>query len=266
MLASILEDEDVTPARIGAVIAVPLATAVVTAAQLNLPTKEVWQHPTAVAMQWASIAILALFIFDSEVRQVTHLVRASRVREYDLDLRAELSQLLCAVVDLTGARWDEIEVTYYRLRRNLFLRRRLVRVASLRLGAGTSHTAASWTIRTGVVGTAFAAQEAIGVDWASFTQQAVAGGKGAWEQLPVPQRYGMNWGQLISAGTRAQGVLAVPTFERGSGLPTGCILLSGALKLDDLNSEGMRHVLGDLATALDRLGSPPRGWWTAHEL
>jgi hypothetical protein len=85
-------------------------------------------------------------------------------------------------------------------------------------------------------------------------------------QPPPRGRYGMNWGQLSSGGTRDQGVLAVPTFDRASGRPTGCVLLSGTLKLDDLQSEGMRHILGDLITALDRLGPPPRGWWSAHEV
>jgi hypothetical protein len=260
------KNEGVTPVRVGAVVAVPLATAVVTAAQLNLPNKDVWQHSAAVVAQWASIALLALFIFDNEVRQVTHLLRATRVREYDRDLRSGLSQVLCAVVDLTGARWDEIEVSYYRPRRDLSLRRRLVRVCSLRLGTGTPHGAASWGLRTGVVGTAFAGQEAIGVNWGTFAREAVQGGKTAWDSRSTEDRYGMNWGQMSSWDTRDQGVLAVPTFDRASGRPTGCVLLSGALKLDDLNSEGMRHILGDLITALDRLGPPPRGWWTAHEI
>jgi hypothetical protein len=115
------ENDGVTPVRVGAVIAVPLATVVVTAAQLNLPNKALWQHSPAIVAQWAGIATLALFILDNEARQVTHLLRAAHIREYDRDLRAELSQVLCAVVDLTGARWDEVEVSYYRPRRDISL-------------------------------------------------------------------------------------------------------------------------------------------------
>ncbi|GAA2911271.1 hypothetical protein [Actinoplanes cyaneus] len=250
----------------GAVIAVALATTVVTAAQLNLPSKKVWEHPAAVAIQWMSVAVLALFIVVTETRQITHLVRANRIREYDLDLQAELSQVLCAVVDLTGARWDEVSVSYYRVRwYYLLFQRRLVRIASVRLGVGTSHAAPWWAVGVGVVGSAFDSQESVAVDWGDFSRRAILSGKDAWNEKSASDRFNMNWGQLNSS-PREQVVLATPSFDRLSGETVGCLLLSGALKLDDLSSEGMERILKDLATAVDRLGPPPRGWWSAHEL
>jgi hypothetical protein len=251
--------------RVLAAVTVALATVVVTTAQLNLPSKEFWQNAVAVRAQWAGVGVLAVFVVVTELRQIGQLAGAARVRTYDLDLWAALSQVLCAVVERTEARWDEVEVSFYRRRPGLLPWRPLVRVASLRLGAASAHAAPSWPSGVGVVGAAYASGEALMVNWERFRHEAVQEGKTAWDKRETSQRYGMNWGQLVSGGARDRWVLAAPTFHRGSGGAMGCVLLSGGLKADNMTVEGLRPVLEDLATALDRLGPPPRGWWAFHD-
>lgn len=244
-------------------IGLALATAVVALAQLNLPSREFWQITGSVAAQWASVSAMAVFILVNEFRTVSHLARAARIRDYDADLRSVLSAALFCVVDATGAAWDELAVCYYRPK-GRWRRRNLVRMASVALGASTSNMPPSLHPEEGVVGEAFQTQEVVAVDWADFMATALDAGREAWDQRSEGARYRLTWGQLRRSA-QDLGLLASATFN-GDGEPDGCILFSGPLKSSDLTTPEMQRILADLASALEAVGPPPRGWWRAHEL
>jgi len=252
----------VIPLRGAFAVVMAAATAVVALAQLNLPSNGFWQEPVAVGTQWASVSVMAAFILINEFRAVSHLAYVGRIRDYDLDLRATLSAVLCSVAEVTGANWDELTVCYYR-QKGFWVWCRLVRAATVMLGAGGSATPPSLRPGEGLVGVAFVREELLAEEWASFVQTATDQGPVAWKRRGEIARYGLKWGQLRSS-SRDQGMIASPTFDH-DGMATGCILISGPLKLPDLVDPLMRRILDDLATALSHVGSPPRGWWSAHE-
>jgi hypothetical protein len=249
--------------RVVLAIVLALATAVVALAQLNLPGKELWQTTGAVAVQWASVSTMSIFILVNEFRIVSHLARAARIRDYDADVRSALSAALFCVVDATGAAWDELAVCYYRPR-GVWPRRKLVRMAYVTLGASTSNMPPSVGLGKGVPGEAFQCQEIVAVDWADFMATALEAGRQSWERRSEEARYRLTWGELRRAA-QDPGLLATATFS-GDGKPDGCILLSGPLKSSDLTTPQMQRILADLAAALEAAGPPPRGWWRAHEL
>jgi hypothetical protein len=236
------------------------AGAVVTLAQLNLPSSGFWDEQ--VVLQWLSVIAVAFFICYEAVRSVNYAVRAARIREYDNDLRAALSTVITRIVDSTGVAWDEISVRYYR-RRGPALRRRMVQVAAVRAGADIAEARHPIRAGEGVVGVAVAEQVIISVQWRQFVRTATSAGPIAWAARSKPDRYGLSWGQLRRS-SQPEGVVASPTFDR-AGRPDGCILVSGPLKSPDLAGEVMRQTLDELATALDQLGGPPAGWWGARE-
>jgi uncharacterized membrane protein YkvI len=65
------------------------AGAAVTLAQLNLPSRQFWE--SLVAIQWASVVVVALFLCYDAVWSINQAVQAARIREYDNDLRAAMS-------------------------------------------------------------------------------------------------------------------------------------------------------------------------------
>ena len=247
------------------------AGAVVALAQLHLPSERFWAGWAG--LQWVSVAVLASVIGDDAVRAVNHAVRAARIREYDNDLRAALSAVIGAVVDSTGAPWDEISARYFR-RRGLpwpregwperrwswLLRPRLVQVGAVQAGADLA--ADSLRPGEGVAGLAFADQVVIAEQWRLFARTATEQGPAAWAQRPARARYGLTWGQLRRAA-QPEGMVAAPTFD-AAGRPDGCLLVSGPVKMPDLVSDNMRQTLDDFATVIDCLGPPPSGWWGAH--
>lgn len=240
------------------------AGAVVTLAQLNLPSSEFWDGQAG--LQWVSVIAVAFFICYEAVRSVNYALQAARIREYDNDLRAALSAVITRTVACTGVAWDKISVRYYR-RRGLLFRHGLVQIAAVRAGADIAEARHPIRLGEGVIGVAVAEQVIVGVQWGQFVSAATAAGPLAWAALSKPERYGLSWGQLRRAAQRSaqpEGVVASPTFDP-AGRPDGCILVSGPLESPDLASEAMRQTLDELATTLDHLGGPPAGWWGAHE-
>jgi hypothetical protein len=248
--------------RAATAVALAVATAVVALAQLALPNRAFWQGQLAVVAQWVSVSAMAAFILVTEVRTISALIRSKACHAYDLDLRAVLSATLCGVVELTGTPWDELSVCYYRPK-GLPWDRRLVRTASVMLGAGGADAPVSVGTGEGLVGAAFTRRMILAEDWGEFVRTATDEGPAEWEARNPDLRYGLKWGQLRRSAN-SKGMLASPTF-RMDGAPDGCILLSGTLKLSDLTTYEMRRILEDLATALDRVGPPPRGWWSYRE-
>jgi hypothetical protein len=247
--------------RVCLAVMLSMATAVVALAQLNLPTREFWQTSLNIGIQWASVAMMAAFILMNEFRAAVHVAQLARIREYDHDLRSALFAALFAVVENTGAPWDEITVCYYR-RRGLLRWHRLIRMEAVTMSPFSSNTPSSLRPGEGMAGVAFVSQEIVADDWASFVETATAEGPAAWNKRGDQQRYGLTWGQ-IRRSTRDHGMIASPTFD-SAGDPDGCVVLSGPLKLPDLVGVEMRRVLDDVATTLDRIGSPPAGWWGNH--
>ncbi|GAB2572727.1 hypothetical protein [Kribbella endophytica] len=245
--------------RIVRALLLALSTAVVTLAQLDLPDNFWDRHRTTL---WASAAILSLLILINTGHEVTYFVQSRRIREYDKDVRAVLSGAAGRMVTLCGVPWDQVAVRYFR-RRSWVRRGRLAPVAAIMAGADVDEPQRHVKAGTGIVGTAFKDQEVVTEEWAALVRQADTEGRKAWEKRPPEHRYGLSWGQLQQTAPHS-GMIASPTFAP-SGRPNGCILISGELKGPDLESEATRRVLRDLAVALDRLGPPPRGWWSAHE-
>ncbi|MEV6519490.1 hypothetical protein AB0M37_27320 [Micromonospora chalcea] len=242
--------------------AVVMATAgaVVTLAQLNLPSSGFWEKQ--VFLQWASVLTLAAFVIYDAVRSVNLAIQSARIREYDNDVRACLSAAISAVIEATGAPWDELAVRYYGLRGILFWRR-LELIAAVCAGANLVDSQRSFRPGMGVAGQAFLQQVNIAVEWGEFVRSATEAGPGAWAGCGERERYGLSWGQLRRS-PQPDGVIASPTFAL-NGDPNGCIVVSGPLKVVDMAGDNVRRTLDELATVLDQLGSPPRGWWGAHE-
>src|SRR5688572_22401154 len=107
-------NSSVIPLRLARAAVLATAGAVVTLAQLGLPSKKLWDGQEAVL--WASVMIVALFICHDAVREVNYAVQAARIRDYDNDLRAAMSAAVSSVVLSTGVAWDEVAVRYYRRR------------------------------------------------------------------------------------------------------------------------------------------------------
>lgn len=241
-------------------LVMPAAGAIVTAAQLNLPSAEFWEKQ--LFLQWVGVVGLTLFAFYDAGRSIYQAAQAARIREYDNDLRASLSVLISMATEITGAPWDELTVRYYRLRGHLF-GRRLELVAAVCAGANIVEADRSIRPGFGVVGTAFSRKVVLAEEWAHFVQAATELGPDAWDGRSSSERYGLSWGQLRRSA-QLDGVVASPTFAP-SGKPDGCLSLSGPLKLVDLEGRELRRTLDELAAALDQLGPPPMGWWGAHD-
>lgn len=230
---------------------------VVTLAQLNLPAG-LWVRHQGVL--WVSAAVLAAIVLADASGEANYLLKARQIREYDRNLRSILSSGLGRAMTVCGADWDQLEVRYYRKRG--LLARRLGLVAAIKAGADLRDAHRVVKSGVGLAGTAFKTQEVVAQAWADYVHEATEAGRAAWEQRPESERFGMMWGEL-QYSPRHEGVIANPIFS-SSGAPVGCILLSGALKLSDLRSEGIERILEGMATSLDLLGEPPRGWWRAH--
>ncbi|MFG1715483.1 hypothetical protein [Micromonospora sp. NPDC049203] len=241
--------------------AVVMATAgaVVTLAQLNLPGGGFWEKQ--VFLQWASVLALAVFVIYDAIRSVNLAIQAARIREYDNDMRACLSAAISAVIDATGAPWDELSIRYYGLRGVLFWRR-LELIAAVCAGANLVDSQRSFSPGVGVAGQAFVQQVNIAIEWSDFVRSATEAGPDAWAGRGERERYGLTWGQLRRS-PQPDGLIASPTFAL-NGNPSGCIVVSGPLKVVDLAGDSVRRTLDELATVLDQLGSPPRGWWGSH--
>ncbi len=234
------------------------ALGVVTAAQLGLPSKGFWDKQ--VALQWASIAVLTVFVLYEAVAELNYVARAKAIREYEANARAILSTAIAGIVGYTGAAWDGITVRYYR--RRSWIRPLLHQVVAVKAGADADEAHLTVKPGVGLVGTAYQEKGTIAEDWDAFLNAARAD-RAAWEKRSVTERYGLNWGQL-QISHRAAGVIASATFSPPDGDLEGCILVAGPLKKADLEAEPMMEILDALATDLRELGSPPRGWWRAH--
>ncbi|WP_143466013.1 hypothetical protein [Kribbella sp. ALI-6-A] len=235
--------------------------AVIALAQLNLP-KDFWNHHSGTL--WTSVSVLALLVLVDTAKEVDLYLRAHQIREYDKDLRSALSGAAGSMMTLFGVSWDQVAIRYYR-QRSWLHRRRLAPVKAMMAGADVEESHHSIKPGIGLVGTAFETQEAIAIEWAEFVREATFNKRAAWETRPAHERFNMSWGQLQSHTAPPEGMIANPTFAGADGEPYGCVLISGALKLPDLESEGTRRILGELASALEQIGPPPRGWWSAHE-
>ncbi|WP_425900126.1 hypothetical protein [Micromonospora arida] len=230
-----------------------------TLAQLNLPSEQFWGGQRA--LLWVGVVILACFICYDAARSVNYAVQATRIREYDNDVRASLSAAVSQIVSVTGVPWDEVTVRYY-CRRPRLSRARLVQVGAVLAGADLIDAQIAVVPGVGVAGIAFDEQVCVIEEWRQFARAATRQGREPWEKRSKRDRYGLNWGQLRRS-PQPEGVLAAPTFSH-DGQPNGCILVSGRIKLSDLEGDDMADVVNDLTTVLDVLGSPPAGWWGAH--
>ncbi|TCC22762.1 hypothetical protein [Kribbella speibonae] len=246
--------------RVLRAVAMASAGAVVTLAQLNLPSKHLWDRH--IWLQWSSVVILAILVCYDAVLSVNHIARARRVHEYDENLRIAMCAVLSTVVQVTAVPWDEIAVHYFR-KRGVLVWCKLEHVKAVRMGPDTIQPWDSVRPGVGIVGTAFAAQETIGVQWRDFLRSASASGRSAWEARSRRDRFGMAWGQLRRS-VPVLGLIASPTFD-ADGKPVGCVVLSGPLKLPDLSDADVLSSLDDCSVTLDRIGPPPRGWWARHE-
>jgi hypothetical protein len=74
-------------------------------------------------LQWASVGVLAVFMFYDAGRSVSYAIQTGRIRDYDSDLLAVLSGGMATVARTTGAPWDEVAMHYYRQRGLLHWRR-----------------------------------------------------------------------------------------------------------------------------------------------
>ncbi|MGW6197291.1 hypothetical protein ACWF0M_14205 [Kribbella sp. NPDC055110] len=245
--------------RVARALLLTASTVVVTLAQLNLPSGFWAGHKE---MQVASVIVLAVVVLVDTSNEVNYLLQAREIQDYDKDLRSVLSAAAGGMVDL-GVPWDEATVRCYR-RRSWLFGRRLGLVGGIKAGADVEEPRHLIRSGVGLVGTAFKDQEIVAEEWAEFVRQGKAEGRALWERRASQERFGMTWGHLQHQTSQPDGMVASPTFP-ASGRPNGCVLLSGPLKRPELESEGIRRILEDLATSLDRIGPPPRGWWRAHE-
>ncbi|MEU7615910.1 hypothetical protein AB0B27_07400 [Micromonospora rifamycinica] len=246
--------------RLARALVMAAAGAAVTLAQLNLPSARFWEQQ--VLLQWASVAALSTLVIYDAFRSLGYAIQESQIRNYDNDLRASLSVVISRLVKLTGVSWDEITVRYYR-RRGVLFWGRLDLVMALAAGAKVSDSQTSVRPGVGIAGTAFSEEVMLAEEWGRFVREATQQGPVQWAQREPRHRYGLSWGQLRRSD-QPDGVVASPTFAL-DGQPDGCIVVSGSLKRVDLLGDEVRRTLDDLATVLDRLGPPPKGWWGAHD-
>jgi hypothetical protein len=236
------------------------AVAVVTLAQLNLPSSDFWQR--FVAAVWTSVGMMILFSVYDAVGQVNYAVRAKRIGEYENDIQAAMSAAVASIVDEFSAPWDEIAVCYYRTR---FISRwrKLVRVGAVRAGAILTDGEREFRPGVGPVGLAFNEMVVISVEWQDFVKTATNKGPTAWNSLDLRERYSLTWGQLMRSW-RPDAIVTSPTFNL-KGKPDGCILIAGPLKPADLQSDKIRTILNDCATVIDKIGPLPKGWWKMYD-
>ncbi|MEU7904703.1 hypothetical protein [Actinoplanes sp. NPDC049118] len=239
------------------------AGAVVTLAQLELPSRSFWAQRTA--LQWMSVAVVAVAVCYDAVRSVNSAVQARRISRFDNDLRVVLSGTAFRVVEATGAPFNNVAVRYYRLRRRV-RGRRLSLIGAFMAGSEVADLSTDVRIGVGVVGTSFSTEMILTMEWREFVREATRRGPAAWNQRSAAERLGLSWGQLRRSAQPEgvpEGVVASPTFD-AAGRPDGCILVSGMLKPADLESEEISRILDWAATGLARVGAPPAGWWGSH--
>jgi len=206
--------------------------------------------------------VVAVFVLYDAGREVGVAVQAERIRTFDKNLRAILNAAIAEIVDKTGAPWDELTVHYYH-RRGGIGGRRLALVGASRAGATEAESQRYVRLNEGVVGVAFVRGEAVAVSWKDFADNATRQGRDAWQRRTHHDRYGLSWGQLRSS-LKPESMIASPVFNSDDGNIRGCILISGAIKRPVLTGRPLRQILDEVATAIDRLGPPPRGWWNSH--
>ena len=236
------------------------AGAAIALAQLNLPNKDFWA--ANIFLQWLSVIVVALVLFNDAAASASSAIQAARVREYENGLRTTMSATIAAIVKTFNVPWDEISVYYYRARHFSRLRR-ITRVGGVRAGTSVADMQISFRPSVGIAGTAFSEEVIIALEWRDFARAATIRGPQEWRRRMPRARYGLTWGQLRRFPAE-EGIIASPTFN-ANGKPDGCILVCSPLKLSALSSDAMRQILDNCAAALDRLGPPPNGWWRHHE-
>jgi hypothetical protein len=256
----------VTIFRIARSAVIAAAGAVVTLVQLNLPSKLFWTH--LIAIQWCCVAIVALYTSYEAAQTANQAVRYRSIAEYEKNLRAAMSATVTSIVTSFSTPWDEVAVYCYRSHKFLW-RERLAFVGGMRAGAAPADIDPYFLSGAGLVGMAFTREEVIAVNWREIVTSAFINGKVKWNERKPERRYNMNWGQLqrnwgqLQRSPRLDGMAASPVFNV-DGRTIGCVVVSGPLKVSDLESEAMRKVFSDIAATLDELGAPPSGWRRMH--
>ncbi|MGX7827850.1 hypothetical protein ACTG9Q_22460 [Actinokineospora sp. 24-640] len=234
-----------------------LAGSVITLAQLNLPSRNLWEGRAV--LLYASVIVIAAFVCYDAVRSVDQAIQTSKIRAYDRRLRAALSATVASIVDEFGTPWDEIAVYHYQV--TWFWRwRRLSKVDGVRAGASTADVQPYYKVGKGLAGTSFNEQVLLAEEWRDFVQRAITLNPAGWDRLDERDRYGLNWGELMRS-ERPLGLVANPVFDP-QGKPSGCVVVSGPMKLTELSGHEMRQILSDAATEIQLMGPAPRGWWS----
>ncbi|WP_191296782.1 hypothetical protein [Lentzea cavernae] len=234
-----------------------LAGSVVTLAQLNLPSRSLWE--SHVVLQYVSVIVIAMFVCYDAVRSFDQAIQNSKIRAYDRRLRAALSATVASIVDEFGTPWDEIAVYHYQVT-SFWPWRRLSKVDGVRAGASTANVQPYYKIGKGLAGTAVSEQVLLAEEWRDFVQRAIPLKPDGWIQLDERKRYGLSWGELMGS-ERPLGMVANPVFGP-QGAPSGCLVVTGPMKLNELSGNEMRQILSDAATEIQLMGPAPRGWWS----
>lgn len=230
-----------------------VSVAVVTLAQLNLPSAGFWAHqrPAQYLAVVALVVVSGVEVFGSVVDRV----QLPRVRQFEQELRAVLSAGISQLAHNSTADWREIGVSAYHAR-GLPWVRRLVLVDNLRLGTGPKF-GVRWRPGRGVVGTAYQQQDLLSVDWESYFKSAESGGPAAWLARGDLDRFGLSWGELMRTKALV-GIAACPVFsENGELIGVVCVEAP-----TDLSTQRIGETMRDIANAVGDLGAPPASWWS----
>jgi len=243
-------------ARILRAAAIFSAATVVTLAQLQLPSKKLWDK-SSVAL-YAAVVVLALLATQDAAKLAGQTLQSGRLRRYERDVRAILSTGLAKAVSSSTIPWDSVGVHAFLLH-GLWPWRRLVNVGGIRLGVRPSMAGPTWTPGKGVVGVAFKHKVFLAEDWGTVMVRANALGPARWRALPSVNRYGLSWGELQLTSDYV-GICACPIYAT-SGKAIGCVSLDAPLTATKLSEPAVQVILRDVATGVCASGKPPRAWY-----
>lgn len=233
-----------------------------TAADLDLPSKEFWEPRKS----WLYICLIIAFLVSATSQTLNALAvkaDAVSVRAFEAEVEAAMAATLLRVVKCFGVGVDQVGVHVFLFRGGFIWGQvygRLVLVGRLRIGARPRMHRPRWAPGKGVVGRAWQSNNYVAEDWADVRDKGMALGPEKWHGLPAVQRYGMSW-QELEASREYRLIAARPIINLvdGNGRASGCVVIDAQCGLPTTHTE-LQSILAELASSIEELEAPPKAW------
>lgn len=216
---------------------------------IALQQSDTWKDPNTF---WQAVPFLAVALagtFEPLVAGIREHVSARRI-EREVTCREILGVMVARVEELTAIMCADLGASVYKLRWWRPGRRRLRRVARLRLAPQPASNV-SWCIGKGVVGLCAQSQTDVAKDVYRLHDPIRTSEE--WSQLPLDITLGLDWEECESLRGKHGHVLGTPINHPRTGKTIGVVTLDGPPEESSvLDANETRQILREAATECAR--------------